>query len=301
MDLLDHAPTSERHSQRRALWVTLIANSVFLVVEVIAGVVFGSLALVADSAHMLSDVVALSIALGTQTLMLRPASARHTYGLQRAEVIGAQVNGVILAAVSGWIAFEAVGRFSDPREIAGAGVLVVASLGLLVNVGSAVLLARTQGRSLNMRGAFLHMAADAAGSVAAIAAGLAALLWNAFWVDPAASLVIASLILWSSLRLLRDTTLVLMEGAPEHIDLESVEAALANEDAVQDVHHLHLWTLASDVPALSAHVVLKHDVSLHEAQLEGERLKQMLVARFGIEHATLELECHPCVPEVATG
>jgi cobalt-zinc-cadmium efflux system protein len=301
MDLLDHAPTSERHSQRRALWVTLVANSVFLVVEVIAGVVFGSLALVADSAHMLSDVVALSIALGAQTLMLRPASARHTYGLQRAEVIGAQANGVILAAVSGWIAFEAVGRFSDPQEIAGGGVLVVALLGLVVNVGSAVLLARTRGRSLNMRGAFLHMAADAAGSVAAIAAGLAALLWNALWVDPAASLVIASLILWSSWRLLRDTTLVLMEGAPEHIDLESVEAALANEDAVQDVHHLHLWTLASDVPALSAHVVLKHDVSLHEAQLEGDRLKQMLAARFGIEHATLELECHPCVPEVATG
>jgi cobalt-zinc-cadmium efflux system protein len=301
MDDQGREPSSGHRAQRRALWIALAANAVFLVVEVIGGIVFGSLALVADSAHMLIDVVALSVALGAQRLMLRPASARHTYGLQRAEVLGAQINGVILVAVVGWIAYEAVNRLSDPRDVAGAGVVAVASVGLVVNVGSAALLARRQGRSLNMRGAFLHMVGDAAGSVAAITAGLAALLWDAHWVDPAASLAIAALILWSSLRLLRATTLVLMEGAPEHIDLGAVEAALTDEDAVREVHHLHLWTLASDVPALSAHVVLDHDASLHEAQLEGDLLKQMLSDRFGIEHATLELECHPCASEAATG
>lgn len=289
-------------SQRRALWIALAANGLFLGAEFIGGLVFGSLALIADSAHMLSDVVALAIALAAQNLMLRPASARHTFGLQRAEVVGAQVNGIILVAVAGWIAYEAVGRWSNPQPIRGAGVFAVAALGLLVNVGSAVLLARARGDSLNMRGAFLHMAADAAGSVAALAAGIAALLWHAYWVDPAASLVIAVLILWSSWSLLRDTTHVLMEGAPADIDLRTVEAALAAEGSVREVHHVHLWTIASGVPSLSAHVVLDRDVSLHEAQLEGDRLKQMLSARFGIGHATLELECHPCLffPEPAT-
>lgn len=302
--LVEHAHNAQLsgvRDQQRALWIALVANGVFLVVEVVGGVVLSSLALVADSAHMLSDVVALGIALGAQSLMLRPASARHTFGMQRAEVVGAQANGVILVAVAAWIAYEAVQRISDPEPVKAAGVLVIATLGLLVNVGSAVLLARARGRSLNMRGAWLHMVGDAAGSVAVIVAGIAALLWDANWVDPAASLVIAALILWSSWRLLQDTTHVLMEGAPAHIDLRAVESALAADDAVREVHHLHLWTIASDVPALSAHVVLDRDVSLHEAQLEGDRLKQMLSDRFGIEHATLELECHPCGPEVAAG
>jgi cobalt-zinc-cadmium efflux system protein len=282
-------------SQRRALWIVLVANGVFLGAEFVGGLVFGSLALIADSAHMLSDVVALAIALAAQNLLLRPASARHTFGLQRAEVVGAQLNGILLVAVAGWIAYEAVGRWSNPQPIRGAGVFAVAALGLLVNVGSAVLLARARGDSLNMRGAFLHMAADAAGSVAALAAGMAALLWHAYWVDPAASLVIAVLIVWSSWSLLRDTTHVLMEGAPADIDLGAVEAALAANGSVREVHHVHLWTIASDVPSLSAHVVLDRDVSLHEAQMEGDRLKQMLSERFGIGHATLELECHPCL------
>jgi cobalt-zinc-cadmium efflux system protein len=291
---LRRAHPHDHLSQRRALWISLASNGVFLAAELTGGLVFGSLALIADSAHMLSDVIALTIALTAQSLMLRPASSRHTFGLQRAEVVGAQVNGIILVAVAGWIAYEAVGRWSHPQTIRGAGVFAVAALGLLVNVASAVLLARARGDNLNMRGAFLHMAADAAGSVAALVAGISALVWQAYWVDPAASLVIAVLILWSSWRLLRDTTHVLMEGAPANIDLRAVESALAAHDGVREVHHVHLWTIASDVPSLSAHVVLDRDLSLHEAQLERERLKQILSARFGIGHATLELECHPC-------
>ena len=283
-------------AQQRALWISLVGNGLFLAVEFMGGLLFGSLALIADSAHMLSDVVALGIALTAQTLMVRPASSRHTFGLQRAEVVGAQLNGIILVAVAGWIAFEAVGRWSNPSEIRGGGVLVVALCGLIVNIGSAALLARARGRSLNMHGAFLHMAADAAGSVAVIVAGLAALLWDAEWVDPAASLLIAGLILVSSWRLLRDTTHVLMEGVPANIDLRAVESAIAADDAVREVHHVHLWTLGSDVPSLSAHVVLNRDLSLHEAQEEGDRIKAMLGERFGIGHSTLELECHPCRP-----
>src|SRR4051794_14637288 len=155
-----------RDVQRRALWISLVANGVFMVAEVAGGFAFNSLALLADAAHMLSDVVGLGIALVAQTLVERRATARHSYGLQRAEVLGAQANGVILLVTAGWIIFEAVQRIGDPADVAGGGLLVVASLGLVVNLVSALLLARAQDRSLNMRGAYLHMLMDAAGSIA---------------------------------------------------------------------------------------------------------------------------------------
>ena len=185
---------------------------------------------------------------------------------------------------------------ASPPNVVGGGLLVVATLGLVVNVASAILLARAQGQSLNMRGAFVHMTMDAAGSIAAIVAGVAVVVWNADWVDPVASILIAVLVLWSAWGLFRDTAQVLLEGTPRGMNPASVEAALAADAEVEAVHHLHLWNLASDVPALSAHVVLRGEVSLHDAQASGDRLKELLVARFGINHATLELECHPCEP-----
>ena len=293
------APTAattahDRHRQRWALLIALAANAGFLVVEVVGGLAFNSLALLADAAHMASDVVGLAIAVVAQSLMVRPATARHSFGLKRAEVLGAQVNGLLLVAVSVWIIVEAIGRLDSPANVEGGGVVVVASLGLLVNLGSAVLLFRSRGSSLNMRGAFLHMASDTAGSVAAIVAGIAVLLWNADRVDPLASIVVALLVLWSCWGLLRDTTNVLLEGTPRHIDPDAVQAAIAHEASVEAVHHVHLWSVASDEPALSAHVVLAGEVTLHQAQERGDELKAMLAGRFGIGHSTLELECHPC-------
>ena len=296
-----HGPGDSGHShgvsramQRRALWLALAANGGFLVAEAVGGIAFRSLALLADAAHMLSDVAGLAIALVAQRLIDRPATARHSFGLQRAEVLGAQANGLTLVAVAGWIVFEAVRRIGEPADVVGGGLLVVALLGLGVNVGSAVLLARAQGHSLNMRGAFIHMVVDAAGSVAAVSAGVAVVVWGANWVDPFMSIVIAVLVLWSAWGLLRDTAHVLLEGTPRGMDPAGVEAAIAADDDVEAVHHLHLWNLASDVPALSAHVVLRGEVSLHEAQASGDRLKSLLDDRFGISHVTLELECHSC-------
>ncbi len=296
----DHRSASHVHvsrvGQRRALTVALVANAAFMVAEVAGGLAFRSLALLADAAHMLSDVAGLGIALVAQQLMERGATARHSYGLQRAEVLGAQANGITLLAVAGWIIVEAVPRIGAPDDVRGGGLLVIAALGLLVNVASAVVLARAQGRSLNMHGAFLHMTMDAAGSVAAIAAGIAVVGWNADWFDPLASIVIALLVLWSAWALLRDTAQVLLEGTPKGMDPALVERTLTDDADVEAVHHLHLWNLASDVPALSAHVVLAGEMSLHDAQAHGDRLKTLLEDRFGIEHATLELECHPCDP-----
>jgi cobalt-zinc-cadmium efflux system protein len=286
------------HARGRALRFALAANLVLLAAEVAGGIAFGSLALLADAGHMLSDVVALAIALLAHRLVRAPASARRTNGFQRAEVLGALANGVTLVAVAIWIFFEAAQRLGDVGDVSGTGVLVVASLGLVVNAGSALLLGRVGGRSLNMRGAWLHMAADAAGSLGAIAAGVAVVVWGASWVDPLVSMLIAVLVLWSSWGLLRATAYVLLEGSPPGMDLAEVERALAGDPAVDAVHHLHLWSLASDVPALSAHVVLAGEVSLHEAQLRGERLKSMLQERFGVGHATLELECHECDPRL---
>jgi len=295
-----HADPADSHvtrsTQHRALWISLVANGIFMVVELVGGVVFQSLALIADAAHMLSDVAGLGVALVAQHLVDRRATARHSYGLQRAEVLGAQANGLALLVVAAWVIYEAVGRIGEPADVVGGGLLVVATIGLVVNVLSAVLIARAQGQSLNMRGAFVHMAMDAAGSVAAMVAGIAVIVWNADWVDPVASIVIAVLVLWSAWGLLRDTAQVLLEGTPRGLDPDSVEATLTADDEVEAVHHVHLWNLASDVPAMSAHVVLRGEVSLHDAQASGDRLKSLLEHRFGISHATLELECHPCDP-----
>lgn len=278
--------------RRRALRIALGANAAFMVAEAVGGVVFGSLALLADATHMLADVAALTIALVAQALMERPSTARHTFGLQRAEVLGAQANGVLLLATSGWIVFEAVRRLGTPADVDGAGLLVVAVLGLAVNVVSAVLLARSAGDSLNMRGALLHMIADAASSVAVIVAGIAIVVAGADRVDAVASLVIGVLVVWTAWRLLHDTTHVLLEAAPRDLDPPVVEQFLRQQPGVASVHHLHIWHLTSEVPALSAHVVLDGRMTLHDAQRKGERLKSALADRYGIGHSTLELDCH---------
>jgi len=283
-----------RLRQTRVLWIALIVNGVLLIAEVVGGIVFGSLALLADAAHMLSDVAGLGIALVAQHLMARPRSDRHTFGLLRAESLGAQANAVLLLASTGWILFEAFRRVGEAHTIEGGAVLVVATLGLAVNVGSAIALARVRGDNLNIDGAFVHMLADAAGSVGAMAAGAAVLFWGAVWVDTAASVLIAGLVLVSGWRLLAATTRVLMEAAPAHLDAADIGEALRSNPVVDDVHHLHLWSLSSDTPAVSAHVVLAGEMTLHEAQDHGAALRAMLAEQFEIRYATLELECHVC-------
>jgi cobalt-zinc-cadmium efflux system protein len=293
----DHAHTSARSG--RVLWITLILNLTLLVVEVLAGLAFSSLALLADGAHQATDVVALGIAIAAQSLMRKPGSTRHTYGLLRAEALGAQVNAFLLIGASIWVLIEAVQRIGDPESVDGVGVLVVATVAFTVNAGSALVLSRSRGSDLNLRAAWMHMAADAAGSVAAAAAGIAVIAFSAENADPIASIAIALLVAVGAWGLLRETTNVLLEGAPRGLDVDAIEAALAGAPHVEAVHHLHVWELGTSLPALSVHVVLDGEPSLHDAQAEGNRLRMMLAERFGIEHATLELECHDC--ESATG
>jgi cobalt-zinc-cadmium efflux system protein len=283
-----------RPQQRRALVVVLAANAAYLVVEAVGGFAFHSLALLADATHLASDVLGLAVALIALALAERPATDRHSYGWQRAEVLGAQFNAVLLLGVSAVIVVEAISRLASPTQVRGPGVVAVATVGFVINVACAWVLAGAKGESLNMHGAFLHMAADAGGSLAAAVAGIAAWAWGAYRVDPVASIAIAALVVWSTWSLLRDTTNVLLEGTPRGIDAEEVRSALASDPSVEAVHHLHLWSLASDEPSLSAHVVIRGEITLHEAQHHGTALKAMLLERFGIDHSTLELECHAC-------
>jgi len=281
-------------SRRRALAVALVANGGFLAVEVAAGFAFGSLALLADALHMVADVVALALAYAAVRVALRPATERHTYGFGRTEVLAAQANAALMLVGAVVIAVEAVQRLSRPEPFATTGVLVVGALGLVVNAGSAVVLARAEETNLNVRAALWHLGSDAAGSVAVIIAALGAAWFGADRLDPIASLLISALVLFGAAGLLRASTHILLEAAPPGIDTNEVRAALAAAEGVEAVHHLHVWTTGSEHAALSAHVVVGEAVSLHDAQERAGALKAMLAERFAITHATLEVECHAC-------
>ncbi|MGI8575462.1 MAG: cation diffusion facilitator family transporter [Egibacteraceae bacterium] len=288
-------PGTGTPTQRKALRVALGLNGAYLIAEVIGGLAFGSLALLADAGHMVTDVGALALSLLAFRLAERPASEGHTFGLQRAELLAALANAISLALISVLITIEAVRRLSaGAGEVEGLGLLVVAAVGLIVNVVSAVLLARAREDNLNMQGAFVHLVADALGSVAALVAAAAILAFDAAWVDPAVSLLIVVLILYSGWKLIREVTHVLLEGTPRDVELRDVARALHDEEAVERVHHLHVWQLSSGSRALSVHVVAPTVDGLHDAQLLGDRLKERLEDRFSIDHATIELECHDC-------
>jgi cobalt-zinc-cadmium efflux system protein len=283
----------------RALLVALGANAAFLGVELVGGFAFGSLALLADAAHMVSDVIALAMAYTALRIAQRPPTERHTYGFGRTEVIVAQANGILLLGGAITVMVEAVRRLDSPHEVSAAGVLVVGGLGLAVNLGSALAVARHARGNLNARGALWHLLADALGSFVVVIAAAGVAWFGADRLDSIASLVIAVLVVAAGWHLLRDATRVLLEAVPADLDAAAVGAALAAEPGVDAVHHLHLWTTGSQHAALSAHVVLGGSPSLHDAQVRAGELKEMLARRFGIGHATLEVECHACADDDA--
>ncbi len=226
----DTSPTSH-HRRQRALAGALIANSGLFVAQLLAAIAFGSLALLADTVHLATDLVALTLALIAQRIALRPAADRTTYGWERAEVIVGVANALLLIAATVWIAIEAVERFSSPHPIDGIGVAVMGAVGLVVNAGSAIAVARTSGGNLNLHGAFLHLASDAVGSFAVIVTGLIEAGTGATWVDPATSLLIAALVLGAAWSLLRSALDVLMERAPAGMDPDAIGLALGNSPA----------------------------------------------------------------------
>jgi len=280
-----HLPAAD--ADRRWLSLALGLTLAFLVAEVVAGLLAGSLALLSDAAHMLGDAGALALALLAARLATRPPSGAFTFGLGRAEILSAQVNGATLLLLAGVIGWEAVQRLAGTPEVDGATVAAVGALGALVNVAVAAALARAERRSLNVAGARAHVLADLYGSLAAVLAGLVILATGWAQADGLAALAVAALMLRSAWALLRESGRVLMLGTPADLDAPAIGRALAGHPGVVEVHDLHVWEVTSGFPALAAHVLVRAGDDCHGRRRDLERL---LAERFGITHTTLQVE-----------
>ncbi len=294
-----HQHESHDHSHEvseRRLAVVFVITLTYMVIEVVGGIMFNSLALLADGGHMLSDVMALGLSWVAIRIGRRSATDRHTFGFRRYEILAALLNGLALWLIVAFIFYEAIGRFSAPQPVVGEGMLLVAGIGLAVNILMAALLFSSRESNLNLKGAFLHIVSDAAGSVGAIVAAVVILYTGRYWVDPLVSVLVGVLILYSSWSLIRESVHVLAEGTPENFNLTEIEQAMLTQDGVCCIHDLHVWTISGDNPTLTAHVVL----------CGGDRdqifqgLVNLLRERFGITHSTIQVEIsHDTLPECA--
>lgn len=278
-----HAPAS--HNTAFAVGVAL--NLSFVVIEAIFGMRANSLALLADAGHNLSDVLSLLLAWGAAYLAKRPPTQRHTYGLRRSTILAALFNAILLLIAVGAIAWEAVGRLLQPAAVSGTAVIVVAAVGVVVNTATALLFLSDRKRDLNIRGAFLHMAADAAVSLGVVVAGIIIRLTAWSWLDPAVSLMIVGVITVGTWSLLRQSINLSMDAVPEGIDLLNVREYLAALPGVVELHDLHVWAMSTTETALTVHLV-KPDAGVNDDWLAG--IAKELHDRFHIEHATIQIE-----------
>jgi cobalt-zinc-cadmium efflux system protein len=286
----DHGNTHSAGNRRR-LALTLVLAAVYMLAEAVGGWLTGSLALLADAGHMLSDAAALGLSLFAIWIAQRPPTPRRTWGYYRTEILAALANGATLVAISVWVVVEAVERFRNPPEVDAPVMMAIAVGGLAVNLTGLAILSGGRNESLNVRGAWLHVLTDALGSVQAIAAG--ALIWTYgwLWADPVASVLISLLVVYSAWHLLKETLGVLMEGTPAHINLDEVRNALSDLPGVCGVHDLHVWTITSGMEALSAHLVVVEKTS---TALLLQQVQSSLHDRFGIHHTTVQIEPEPC-------
>jgi cobalt-zinc-cadmium efflux system protein len=294
-----HAPAAApggdeaaRLRARRALAVVLALTAGFAVAEIIGGFVAGSVALLADAAHMLSDAGSIALALAALWLAGRPATARLSFGWRRAEILAALINGVTLVAIGIWVIVEAAGRLGDAPDVEGGTTLVIGVIGLGVNIAAAGILWRTGGHSLNVRAALMHVLADLAGSLGVITAAVVIITTGWMPIDPILGIAIGLLVLVGSWRVLRESVAVLLEATPEGIDGDEVGRRMAAIEGVRDVHDLHIWTITSGFAALAAHVTADPGRDCQELR---RVIAAMLVREFGITHTTLQVE--PAGPE----
>ena len=276
-----------RHTETQRLQWALAISALYFVAELIAGFLTNSLALISDAGHMLSDVGALALSVFAFRVAKRPATHQSTYGFHRAEILAALFNGLTLWLIVGVIFAAAYSRIVHPPAVESFGMMIVAVLGLVVNVVAAAILHAGHRHNLNMRGAFMHVVSDAIGSVGAIAAGFVMLTTGWFLADPLISVFIGLLILFSSWSLIRDSLSVLMQTVPKGIRLEDVRQTIESVDGVHKVHDLHVWAVTSDIFTLSAHAVVENGGDFHQV-LNG--IEETLKERFNIEHTTIQLE-----------
>lgn len=274
-------------SSKARLAVAFWTQAAFFVVELVGGILSNSLALLADAGHMLSDVAALGLSLLALRWALKSPTAQKTFGYHRLEILVALVNGLVLWGMAGYIFYEAVGRIFQPPEISSTPLLVIASLGLLINLLGMYVLLPTRERGINLRSAFIHLLSDSFASFAAVVAGLAIWLKDWYWFDPVAGIVVGVMIVISSWQLVWEATEILMESTPKHIDLGEVQAVLEAHPEVKKVHDLHIWTIASGIFASSLHVAVD---SPPDRDCLTWELEEILRERFGLEHNTIQIE-----------
>lgn len=290
----DHGTSEIRYE--KPLWWALGLTSTFLIAEIIGGLVTNSLALLSDAAHMMTDVIALTVSLIAVRMSRRPAGARRTYGYARMEAIGAIINGGLLFVVAGYILWEAVGRFREPPEVASTGMLVIATLGLIVNLISMRLLRAGSGTSLNVKGAYLEVWSDMLGSVGVIIGAIVIKVTGWTLVDPIIAVLIGLWVLPRTWTLLKQAGHILMQGVPEGMDVAAIRKRLIEMPAVQEVHDLHVWSLGTGQVVLTAHIVLAAGVPDPDTiQVE---LSRVIEQQFDIHDVTLQVERTSCRSEV---
>ena len=291
--------------RERRLWLALGLNTWIVVVQVVFGVVAHSLGLLADAGHNLTDVAAILVSVIALRWARRRPTPHRSFGYHRATILAAQANAVSILAITLFILYEGVRRLTHPAPVTGRIVVVVALIGAAANLAGALAVREShaghahggESEDLNMRSAMLHLAGDAAASLGVAGAGAVILITGSwFWLDPLVSMAIGVLLAIQAWKLLRATSDILLESTPAGIDMDEVTFAIACVVGVEQVHDLHVWSLSSEVRALSAHIVLDGHPTLEEAQVVGTAVKQAIGSRFGISHATIELECETCAP-----
>ncbi len=285
------------HSNTGArLLLTMILNFVITIVEVIGGLLSGSLSLISDALHNFSDGVSVIISWIAIRLKEKDKSYRHTFGLKRAEILAAVINSSVLLVITLYLFYEAVLRFYEPQVISGGLMTGVAAIGLVANIVGTLLLARDAKTSLNIKSAYLHLLSDAISSFGVILGGLAIVFWNVYWVDPLLTFLIGLYILKESYEILQQAVHVLMEGAPTDISIRDIQKAVEAEPQVQNIHHIHIWTVGENDVHLEGHVNIE-DMLISESNSLLSRLEHLLREKFNIRHITLQFECNRC-PEV---
>lgn len=283
-------------SQRARLTIALLLIACVAGVEFWGGLRAGSLALLTDAVHVCMDVFALAVALFALLGAQKPATPRKTFGYGRLEILGALLNGSVLLAATAFIVYEAVQRFFIPHHPIGALMSGIAGIGLVVNGGVGFLLMHGRKNNLNIQAALFHVAGDALGALAVIVGGALIAVTNAVWIDPALSLFVAAIIIVGVFRVVRDAADVLLEGVPRHLDVDDVRDAMSDVEGIAAVHDLHVWTIGSGTPALSAHVLMD-DRRVSEATAVMRTIDAMVRERFGITHVTLQFECENCAQD----
>lgn len=275
------------------LMLTMILNFVITVAEIIGGLLSGSLSLISDALHNFSDGISVIISWIAIRLKERDTTYRHTFGLKRAEILAAVINASVLLVITIYLFYEAILRFYNPTEIEGSLMTIVASVGLIANIFGTLLLARDSRSSLNIKSAYLHLLSDAVSSFGVILGGLAILLWDVYWIDPLLTILIGLYILKESYEILQQAVHVLMEGAPPDISLKKIQQAVEDEPLVQNIHHIHIWSVGENDVHLEGHVNID-DMLISESNALRERLERLLRENFDINHITLQFECNQC-------